>query len=206
MACPESRTNQGWEMQFAVNHIGHFALTASVHSLLQATDGARVVSLSSGAHKRSDIRWDDLHFSGGTYDKWTAYGQSKTANALFANALARRLGDHGGHAFSLHPGGILTPLQRHLPREEMVALRWIDETGELAPAVKDYFKTPEQGCSTTLWAATSALLDGMAGVYCEDCDVATPSSGGYGGVEPYACDAEAAERLWSISEGMLAEA
>ena len=206
MACPEARTSQGWEMQFAVNHIGHFALTAALMPLLTATEGSRVVELSSGAHKRSDIRWDDIHFAGGAYEKWSAYGQSKTANALFANALSRRLSNSGGLAFSLHPGGILTPLQRHLPKEEMMALGWIDENGELAPAVRDAFKTPEQGSSTTIWAATSALLEGKTGVYCEDCNVAAPATGGYVGVASYACDDEAAERLWTLTESMLAEA
>ena len=209
MASPETRIGPGWEMQFGVNHIGHFALTQKLMPLLQKTQGARVIALSSTAHKMSGIRWDDIHFEKEAYDKWQAYGQSKTANALFANALARRLKESGGHAFSVHPGGILTPLQRHLPKEEMVAMGWIDENGEPAPAVKDLFKTPEQGCSTTLWAATSPKLEGKPGVYCEDCDVSSPTdpespTARFFGVNAHACDDEAAEKLWVMSEGWLA--
>ena len=114
----------------------------------------------------------------------------------------------GGKAFSVHPGGIFTPLQRHLPKEEMVALGWIDEDGNPTELAKEGFKTPEQGCSTTLWAATSALLEDKPGVYCEDCNIATPTDPSspmarYLGVDPHACDDEAAERLWGISEELL---
>lgn len=210
MACPETRIGPGWEMQFGVNHLGHFALTTLLLPLLQATKDARVVALTSSGHKLSAIRWDDIHFQNESYDKWQAYGQSKTANALFANALSRRLAKHGGLAFSVHPGGIRTPLQRHLPKEEMVALGWINEDGELSEAAKAMFKTPQQGCSTTLWAATSPRLAGKPGVYCEDCDIAAPAQDGeptarYFGVDDHACDDEAAERLWGLSEQWLAE-
>ena len=208
MACPETRVGPGWEAQFGVNHMGHFALTNGLLPLLQKTPGARVVSLTSTAHKISDIRWDDINFTSNNYHKWQAYGQSKTANALFANALSRRLKATGGLAFGVHPGGIFTPLQRHLPQEEMVALGWIKEDGSPTELAKQGFKTPEQGCSTTLWAATSPLLADKPGVYCEDCNIGviTDPSGPmarYFGVEPYACDDEAAERLWAISEELL---
>jgi len=211
MACPEGRVGPGWESQFGVNHMGHFALTTSLMPLLVKTPGARVVSLSSTGHKLSGIRWDDIQFESADYDKWVAYGQAKTANALFANALSRRLRDNGGLAFAVHPGGIFTPLQRHLPREEMVALGWLGEDGEPSALAKQGFKTPEQGCSTTLWAATSALLQDKPGVYCEDCEVAQPTdldspTARYFGVDPHACDDEAAERLWSVSEELLARA
>jgi NAD(P)-dependent dehydrogenase (short-subunit alcohol dehydrogenase family) len=211
MACPEGRVGPGWESQFGVNHMGHFALTKSLMPLLAKTGGARVVALTSTAHKLSGIRWDDIQFASGDYDKWQAYGQAKTANALFANALSRRLRGNGGLAFAVHPGGILTPLQRHLPKEEMIALGWLDADGELSALAKEGFKTPEQGCSTTLWAATSGLLQDKPGVYCEDCDVASPTDPGspltrYMGVDPHACDDEAAERLWEISEELLAQA
>ncbi len=210
MACPEARVGPGWESQFGINHMGHFALTKGLMPLLEATPGARVVALSSTAHKMSDIRWDDIQFDSGEYDKWQAYGQAKTADALFANALSRRLKDSGGLAFSVHPGGIFTPLQRHLPKEEMVALGWIDENGEPSELAKQGFKTPEQGCSTTLWAATSPMLEGKPGVYCENCDIAAPTErdspmARYMGVEDWACDDESAERLWKISEELLAE-
>ena len=208
MACPESRVGPGWEAQFGVNHMGHFALTTSLMPLLRKTPGTRVVSLTSTGHKISDIRWDDIQFTSGDYHKWQAYGQSKTANALFANALSRRLKEAGGLAFSVHPGGIFTPLQRHLPKEEMVALGWIDSEGNPTALAKEGFKTPEQGCSTTLWAATSALLEAKAGVYCEDCNIASPSDSQspmarYFGVDPHACDDESAEQLWEISEALL---
>lgn len=209
MACPLQRVGPGWESQFAINHVGHFALTQALLPLLRRTEGARVIAVSSAAHKISDIRWDDLHFQAEAYDKWKAYGQSKTANALFANALSRRLAGSGGLAFSLHPGAIFTPLQRHLPMEEQIALGWREPSGEISEAAKKRFKTVAQGCATTLWAATSPKLEGKPGVYCEDCDVAPPSepgARGWAGVSEYACDDEAAERLWALSEALLAEA
>ena len=211
MASPESRVGPGWESQFGVNHMGHFALTEALMPLLTRTPGARVVALSSAAHKLSDIHWDDIQFESDDYDKWQAYGQAKTANALFANALSRRMQSAEGLAFSVHPGGIFTPLQRHLPQEEMVALGWLGEDGQPSDLAKEGFKSPEEGCSTTLWAATSPLLEGKPGVYCEDCEVAAPTDADsptarYFGVDSHACDDEAAERLWRISEELLAQA
>ena len=211
MACPLARVGPGWESQFGVNHMGHFALTQGLLPLLRRTDRPRVVCLSSGAHKRSDIRWDDIGYDRSPYDKWQAYGQAKTANALFANALSRRLRDDGGRAFAVHPGGIFTPLQRHLPTEEMIALGWLGEDGQPSEMAKRGFKTPEQGCATTLWAATSALLDDTPGVYCEDCDIAEPTDptspmARYRGVDDHATSDESAERLWAISEDLLAQA
>ena len=208
MACPETRVGPGW--QFGVNHMGHFALTQGLMPLLAKTNGARVVALSSTAHKLTDMRWDDIQFEQG-YDKWQAYGQAKTANALFANGLSRRLRDSGGLAFSVHPGGIFTPLQRHLPKEEMVALGWIDEDGEPSELAKNGFKTPEQGCSTTLWAATSDKLIGKPGVYCEDCDIAEPTAedsptARWFGVNAHACSDKSAEKLWEISASLLSNA
>jgi len=211
MACPEARVGPGWESQFGVNHMGHFALTRALWPLLDKTPGTRVIALSSTGHKISDIRWDDLHFERDEYNKWKAYGQAKTANALFANALSRRLRPTGGLAFAVHPGGIFTPLQRHLPEQEQIALGWLDEDGQPSEMAKAGFKTPEQGCSTTLWAATSALLAAKPGVYCEDCDIAEPTdpnspTARYRGVDPHACSDESAERLWTISEELLARA
>ncbi len=211
MACPMARVGPGWESQFGVNHMGHFALTVALMPLLAKTPGARVIALTSTAHKMSDIRWDDIQYETGDYDKWQAYGQAKTANALFANALSRRMRDTGGLAFAVHPGGIFTPLQRHLPKEEMQALGWLDEHGEPSELAKQGFKSPEQGCSTTLWAATSALLADKPGVYCEDCDIAAPTdldspTARYIGVNEHACNDEGAERLWRISEELLAKA
>lgn len=211
MACPETRVGPGWEAQFGVCHMGHFALTQELFPLLTRTPSARVVALSSTGHKLTDILWDDIHYQKTPYDKWQAYGQAKTANALFANALSRRLKPSGGLAFSVHPGGIFTPLQRYLPKEEMIALGWLGDDGEPSELAKSGFKTPDQGASTTLWAATSEQLSTMPGVYCEDGDIAAvtdPESplARYMGVNPHACDDAAAERLWQVSEAMLAQA
>ena len=209
MATPETRIGDGWEAQFATNHLGHMALTLALLPLLEKTQGARVIALSSTGHKVSDIRWDDVHYQASPYDKWQAYGQSKTANALFANALSRRLAPSEGQAFAVHPGGIFTPLQRHLSLEEQVQLGWLTEDGQPTELAKQGFKTPQQGCATTLWAATSPLLNGKPGVYCEDCDIAAPTDpespmARFMGVDLHACSDEAAERLWAMSEAMLA--
>ncbi|OON82626.1 SDR family NAD(P)-dependent oxidoreductase [Streptomyces tsukubensis] len=195
MACPETRVGPGWEAQFATNHLGHYALVNRVWRALARDGGARVVSVSSAGHRNSPIRWDDIHFTDG-YDKWKAYGQAKTANALFAVHLDALGKDAGVRAFSLHPGGILTPLQRHLPKEEMVRLGWIDERGN---QINTSFKTPEQGAATQIWAATSPLLAGRGGVYCEDCDIAEPAGEAGGGVRDYATDPQQAARLWTLS-------
>lgn len=209
MACPEARVGPGWESQFGVNHMGHFALTTALLPALQKADGARVVALSSTAHIRGDVIWDDPHFKNRPYDKWDAYAQAKSANAQFArHADAIWQGD-GIRAFSVHPGGIFTPLQRHLPDEEMVALGWKNADGSVPPAVAAMFKTPPQGASTATWAATNPKLDGMGGVYCEDCDIAqtaTPDSQRWEHAREWICDDEKAERLWTMSEQMLADA
>jgi NAD(P)-dependent dehydrogenase (short-subunit alcohol dehydrogenase family) len=207
MACPETRIGRDWELQFATNHIGHFALTAALTPLLRAAKGARVVALSSTGHKITDIRWDDIHFRKGGYDKWVAYGQSKTANALFAVALDAREKANGVRAFAVHPGGIMTPLQRHLQQEEMVKLGWIDESGEVSAAAKPFFKTPEQGAATTVWCATAAKLDGRGGLFCEDCDVAELAGANeprHRTVKAYAVDPESSARLWRETERMIA--
>jgi NAD(P)-dependent dehydrogenase (short-subunit alcohol dehydrogenase family) len=209
MACPEARVGPGWESQLGVNHIGHAALTLDLLPALRRADAPRVVALSSSAHKRSGIRWDDPQFDAEPYDKWAAYGQAKTANALFALALHRRLADDGGSAFSVHPGGILTPLQRHLPIEEQIALGWRGEDGEINPAVAELFKTVTQGCTTTLWAATTDRLGDRGGVFCEDADVAAlvgPDIPQWLGVAPHACDPDAAERLWTMTDAWLTDA
>ncbi|MEU3245931.1 SDR family NAD(P)-dependent oxidoreductase [Streptomyces sp. NPDC006875] len=197
MACPETRVGPGWEAQFATNHLGHFALVNRLWPAIEP-GGARVVSVSSTGHHNSGIRWDDPHWRDG-YDKWGAYGQAKTANVLFAVHLDRLGRDFGVRAFTLHPGGILTPLQRHLPKEEMMERGWIDENG--VPLNPDAFKSPAQGAATQVWAATSPQLDGLGGVYCEDCDIAevTPEGGERTGVREYAIDPEQAARLWTLS-------
>jgi NAD(P)-dependent dehydrogenase (short-subunit alcohol dehydrogenase family) len=200
MACPEARVGPGWELQFATNHLGHYTLTNLLWPALSADGGARVVALSSTGHKLSPIRFDDPQFEGGGYDKWIAYGQSKTANSLFAVQLDALGQGAGVRAFAAHPGGIMTPLQRHLPREEMIAAGWMDDEGN----VNERFKSTEQGAATATWAATAPRLAGQGGVYCEDCDIAEPTDVGspearISGVDAHAVDAGAAARLWTLS-------
>lgn len=195
MACPETRVGPGWEAHFAINHLGHFALVNRLRPAL--APGARVVAVASSGHFLSGIRWDDIHFRTG-YDRWLAYAQSKTANALFALHLDRLGAESGLHAFAVHPGSILTPLQRHIPREEWLAQGWVTPDGEPAEG----FKTPEQGAATAVWAATSPLLDGHGGAYCQDCDIAGPAGTDdmlIGGVKPWVTDPGAASRLWELS-------
>ena len=210
MACPETRIGNGWESQFAVNHIGHFLLTKELMDTMAENDGARFVSLSSSAHSLTGILWDDIHFRNNSYDKWMAYGQSKTASSLIAIEFHRRMVDKGVSGFSVHPGGILTPLQRHLQKEEMVALGWMDEDGSPSEMAKNFFKTTSQGASTTLWCATSPSLNGIGGVFCEDCDIAKrknevdESLQRYFGVADWAVDTEEASKLWDVTEKMLA--
>ncbi|MFE5032625.1 SDR family NAD(P)-dependent oxidoreductase [Streptomyces sp. NPDC056683] len=196
MACPETRVGPGWEAQFATNHLGHFALVNRLWPAL-AAGGARVVSVSSRAHHFSGMRWDDVQWRRG-YDKWEAYGQAKTANVLFAVHLDRLGRDSGVRAFALHPGGIMTPLQRHIPLPEKIERGWTDEQGN--PLEVAGLKTPEQGAATQTWAATSAQLADLGGVYLEDCDVAEPAvEGEPTGVKAWAVDPEQAARLWDLS-------
>ncbi|WP_328436749.1 SDR family NAD(P)-dependent oxidoreductase [Streptomyces sp. NBC_00457] len=199
MATPERRVGPGWESQLAANHFGHFALACELYPLLAAADGARVVVNSSAGHTLTDIRWHDPHFRTG-YDKWLAYGQAKTANTLFAVQLDALGRNDGVRAFALHPGKIITGLQREMTLREQIERGWVDEHGNV---IDTGFKTPSQGAATGLWAATSPLLDGRGGLYLEDCDVARVSAPDQpmddGGVREYAIDAGAAARLWDLS-------
>ena len=200
MACPLARDARGFESQFATNHLGHFQLTARLWPLL-AAGRARVVALSSSGHARNGLDLDDLHFDRRAYDKWTAYAQAKSANALFALHLDQLGAAHGVRAFAVDPGGIHTPLQRHLPMAEQIAMGWYAEDGTPNPL----FKTTEQGAATSVWCAVSPLLDGEGGVYCADCNVAAPWVEGapaHVGVHPHVRDTELAERLWTASEAM----
>lgn len=209
MACPLNRVGPGWESQFGINHLGHMALTLALEPAIDKAAQTRVVTLSSTGHVRSDVIWDDPNYKTRDYDKWEAYGQAKSADALFANGLDRKWKHKGVTAFSVHPGGIFTPLQRHLPEEEMVALGWKNADGTIPPQVQAMFKTPEQGASTAVWAATSPKLEGRGGEYCEDCDIAQfadENSPRWQHARPWICDEAKADRLWEMSEAMLAEA
>jgi NAD(P)-dependent dehydrogenase (short-subunit alcohol dehydrogenase family) len=202
MACPQSYTAQDLEMQIGTNHFGHFVLTTLLARALMngAEDGraARVVSLSSIGHRRSPVNFDDPHYRNRPYDKWDAYGQAKTANALFAVGFNARFADLGVNANAVMPGGIMTPLQRHLPREEMIAMGWMDEAGK----INERFKSIEQGAATSVWAANGGELEGVGGLYLEHCAQALPwtQDNPFEGVMPYAIDPEAADRLWALSE------
>lgn len=199
MATPLRRNSKGWESQFATNHLGHFALFARLKDLLFKRPGARVVALSSLAHRISDIDLDDWNWETGEYDKWKAYGRSKSANALFALALNEKYEADGLKAYSVHPGGIATELQRDLEDAEMRAMGWIDEDGRLNPA----FKSVEEGAATTVWTATSPLLEDRGGVYCEDCNIAAPAEDGrFSGYRAHIRDLESAKKLWALSEAV----
>jgi NAD(P)-dependent dehydrogenase (short-subunit alcohol dehydrogenase family) len=202
MACPLSRTADDLEMQIGTNHFGHYLLTLLMAPSLQ--DGAldqgrpaRLVVLSSIGHRRSPVNFEDMHYRQRPYEKWEAYGQAKTANSLFAVGFHKRFAAKGVTANAVHPGGIMTPLQRHLPREEMIAMGWMDEAGVVAQG----FKTPEQGASTSTWAALGAELEGKGGLYLEDCNQAEPAATAarMRGVADWALDPAAADLLWAES-------
>lgn len=201
MACPLTYTADNLEMQIGTNHFGHYLLAVGlIPALLKgAAPGrsARVVSLSSIGHRRSAVNFDDPNYRHRAYDKWEAYGQSKTANALFAVGFNQRYAAQGVTANAVMPGGIMTPLQRHLAKEEMIAFGWMDEEGNLAPG----FKTPEQGASTSVWVATAPELEGIGGKYMENCGEAPPfdKANPFVGVMPHALDPEAADKLWALS-------
>jgi len=206
MANPLTRDARGYESQFSTNHLGHFQLAVRLWPALKQAGGARVVALSSRGHKRGRIDFDDPNFTTRMYDRWTAYGQAKTANALFALHLDKLGEPHNVRAFSVHPGGIITGLAKHMTQDEIRAVGAIDEEGKPFLDPSKNMKTIEQGAATTVWCATSPKLAGMGGVYCEDCDIAkglAADSTDHLGVMPWAYDAEAAERLWALSERLI---
>jgi NAD(P)-dependent dehydrogenase (short-subunit alcohol dehydrogenase family) len=194
-------SSSGHEMQFATNHLGHFALAVGLHDALAAADGARIVSVSSGGHLRSPVVFDDIDYAFRDYDPFGAYGQSKTANVLFAVEATRRWASDGIFANALMPGGIATPLQRHLPPE------YAAQALERFRAGGSDFKTVEQGAATSTLLAASPLLDGVGGRYFEDCNEARlvdhRGGPGQGGVAPYALDPANAERLYELSLQMI---
>jgi NAD(P)-dependent dehydrogenase (short-subunit alcohol dehydrogenase family) len=199
MACPLARTAQGWEMQFATNHLGHFLLTSLLLPALTAGAPARVVNVSSRGHRFSPVVFEDIHFERRPYDKWASYGQAKTANCLFALELDRRFAARGVRSFSLHPGAIVTELGRHMSEQDRAELM------SRAPAGGFVWKTVPCGAATSVWAATAPELDGRGGLYLEDCRVAGPRTSDTAevGYAPWALDAQAARRLWDVSEQTL---
>jgi NAD(P)-dependent dehydrogenase (short-subunit alcohol dehydrogenase family) len=196
MAPPFALLPSGWEQQFGTNHLGHFALTTALRPSLAAAQGARVVSLSSRAHQYSPVVFDDINFARREYDPWLGYGQSKTANILFAVEATRRWADDGIYTNALHPGAIETNLARHLDPSFIPTMKAQNIT----------FKTLEQGAATSVLLATSPLLEGIGGRYFEDCNEAVPHPGGDSriGVKDYALDPDAAQRLWELSEEAVA--
>jgi NAD(P)-dependent dehydrogenase (short-subunit alcohol dehydrogenase family) len=193
MAPPLTRTNQGWELQFATNHLGHFTLITGLHDALAAAGGARVVVTSSVGHLRSEVHFDDLHFERREYTPFGAYGQSKTANILFAVEADRRWQADGIRVNALHPGAIHTNLARHVDMAELERLR----AQVNAPF---QWKSIEQGAATQVLLATSPLVEGIGGEYFEDCHIAAPQVPDvYGGVAAYAKDPANAAQLWDLS-------
>ena len=194
MATPFERTADGNERQFGTNHLGHFLLTCRLAPALVAGAPARVVNVTSAGHRASDIHWDDPNYERRPYDKWEAYGQSKTATILFTVALERRLGARGVHAYAVHPGMIATKLGRHLDRSDYETLK---ERATRSPAGGlPAYKSIEEGAATTLYAATAPELEGRGGVYLADEAVSDEAM-------PYALDPDAAERLWALSEELV---
>ena len=207
MANPLMRDARGYESQFATNHLGHFQLTARLWPALVVAGGARVINVSSRGHRFSPVHLDDPNFDRRDYDKWKAYGQSKTANVLFSVELDRLGQKHNVRAFGLHPGAIVeTDLSRHLQPDDLKAFGITVENGKMKfdPARTPFtFKSIAQGAATTVWCATSPQLNGRGGVYCEDCDIAAPTAAENltaNGVRSWAIDPETARGLWTLSE------
>jgi len=209
MAIPEQHDHRGYELQFATNHLGHFQLTSRLWPALKRANGARVVSISSGAHRQSCIHFEDPNYQHRSYSKWEAYGQSKTANALFALELDKRGTPHHVRAFSVHPGTIITELSRHLSNEELSAFGVIEVKGrQTYKELTEERKTVPEGAATIIWCAVSNQLDGKGGVYCQNVNIAPliPPEDimkpGVPGVFPWAAEDKAAKKLWSLSEDL----
>ena len=202
MACPFEHTQDGHELQFGTNHLGHFCLFNELLPALQEAEGARVVCLSSTGHFRSPVVFEDINFEQREYDPWAGYGQAKTANALTAVGIQSRYANKGIEAFAVHPGGIMTTLQRHMTAEEITQRGWVDEQGN----INERFKTTEQGASTSVWAATAPALAGRGGRYLEDCSeaqVLEKISADFTGVMNYAVDPALADKLWALSMDLI---
>lgn len=212
MAIPTREVDaRGFEKQFATNHLGHFQLTLRLKPAFAPK--ARIVSVSSLGHRYSPVEFDDIQFVNRPYDRWNAYGQSKTANILFAVELDRRWKKDGIRAFSMHPGSIAgTGLQKFLAHDEMVKAGLFDENGEAVRDPSRNLKTPEQGAATIVWLATSPMLNDKGGLYAENCDISPilapedftrsnmADSRRLKGVLAYAIDPTLAAQLWKVSE------
>ena len=206
MDSPRGRTAQGFETQLGTNHLGHFALATGLRPALAEAGDARVVAVSSSGHAASPVVFDDLFFERRPYDPGLAYGQSKTANALFAVEATRRWAEDGTTANSLDPGGIWTPLQRHWSPQRRAAAE--EQARQAESAGLFAMKTPEQGAATSVFLATSPLVAGTGGRYFQDCQEAevVEQLRGISGVLSHALDPDAARRLWDVSEELLAAA
>ncbi|MEU0785766.1 oxidoreductase [Streptomyces sp. NPDC006173] len=216
MATPLTRDARGYEAQFATNHLGHFQLVSRLWPALLAADGARVVVVSSRGHRFSPVDLDDPNFEHTPYEPFLAYGRSKTANALFAVELDRRGRAEGVRAFAVHPGTIVdTGLAKHLSEDALRAAGAVEEDGTPVRDTARQLKTVPQGAATSVWCATSPLLDGLGGVYCENCDISPlvppedrdawlRDEKAPAGVLAYAVDPEQAARLWDLSERLTA--
>jgi NAD(P)-dependent dehydrogenase (short-subunit alcohol dehydrogenase family) len=196
MFTPFVRTAEGFELQFGTNYLGPFLLTARLAPALRAAAPSRVVNLSSVAHEFSDIDWDDPNYRSRPYDKFEAYGQSKTASILFTRELDRRLGPEGVHSYAVHPGAIPTQLLRYMGPDDFVAIR--KRTGATGPPPPGSLKTVETGAATTVWAAVAPELADRGGTYLSDCEISDDDAG-------YTRDELAAARLWSLSEDLVGE-
>jgi NAD(P)-dependent dehydrogenase (short-subunit alcohol dehydrogenase family) len=194
MAAPLERTPEGWESQFATNHLGHFALAVGLHDALAAANGARVVVLSSPAHLGAPVMFEDINYENRDYERWSAYGQSKSANVLFAVGAAQRWANDGITVNSLAPGAIQTKLQRYITEEDMARMKAAN------PGVVVVWKTPEQGAATSVLVAASPLVEGISGRYFEDVNEAGENQPGTrSGYAAHAVDPASADRLWDIS-------
>ena len=209
MAAPLTRTADGFESQFGVNHLGHFALATGLLPALRAAGTARVVSLSSRAHRRGDIDFGDPNYDRRPYDAWQAYGQSKTANGLFAVGLTAHHGGDGITANAVMPGAVLTDLMRHMSRADFEARGWADEHGRPRADMPGW-KTVAQGAATCVWAALAPELDRRGGLYLDNCAIGQPWTADgvppHGYYLPYVLDPDHAERLWGLSERLTAGA
>ncbi|WP_346895707.1 SDR family NAD(P)-dependent oxidoreductase [uncultured Roseibium sp.] len=203
MAPPLKRTAEGHELQLGINHLGHYRMTMGLLPVLRAGNGARVVTVSSIGHRRSDILYDDPDYLTRPYDRWEAYGQSKTACALFALGLTKRYSGDGIFANTMNPGGSMTGLQRFLTDQEQRDLGWIDDKGNVTAR----WRSPEQCAATAVWIATAPETEGVGGRYFEECNESGPwhEDRPMNGVHTYAASPENADRLWELTERLLGQ-